>query len=136
MADITPDIRRVFEYHLNSLSGSLPPISWENVEFEPSTDTGYIEPRLVPSDRRPAVRGLNPQTRYLGYYLIEIHSPKGLGPNGADEVASTLIEYFEQTTDLSYGGYTVSLRYAERDLGVPEGAFYTVPVRIGYYIFN
>lgn len=135
MADITPDIRSVFETELNSITG-LPPIGWENVNFSPSTSVGYLEPRLVPTRREPAVRGINPQLLYQGYYLIEVFTPSGYGPNKADTYASTLIDHFEVTKDISRGGTTVSIRYAERDLGIKEDAFYKVPVRIGYYTYN
>lgn len=135
MADITPDIRRVFESELAGIS-SLPPIAWENIAFDPETSEGYLEPQLFPSRREPATRGTSFKTFYQGYYLVRVYSPSGVGPSQADNYASTIIEHFEATSDISQAGTTVSIRYAERDSGVKDGAFYYVPVRIGYYIYN
>ena len=135
MTDKTSNIRAVLETTLDGISG-LPSIAWENVSFSPTTNSQYIKPRLVTTIREPATRGLNPQIYYQGYYLVECYSPEGQGPSAADDLASTIINNFEATTDLTYNGTTVFLRYAERDLGVQEGAHYMVAVRIGWYLYD
>lgn len=135
MADVTKDIRRAFETTLNAISG-IPVIAWENVSIDPETDSPYIEPRLVPTIRRPAVRGPNPQMYYQGYYLVDVYAPKDKGPDEADTIASTIIDTFEATTDITYNSVEVSIRYAERDLGIKEGSFYKISVRLGYYTYN
>lgn len=135
MASIYPEIRSALEVKLASISG-IPDIAWENAEYSPTTGTSYVKPRLVPTVREPAVRGTNPQMYYQGVFRVECFVPEDGGPNAADELADKIIDAFEATTDVAYGGTTVSIRYAERDLGVLDGAFYTVPVMIGWYIYN
>lgn len=129
------NIRKVFEEILANIPG-VPAIAWENVSFEPTSTEPYIQPRLVPTRREPAVRGLNPQMYYQGYYLFEVYVPEGSGPNLADELADTLITTFEATTDITDGTTIIPLRYAERDLGTKEGAYYVVPVRVGWYVYH
>ena len=63
MASIYDDIRAALETKLNSVSG-VPSISWENLQFSPTTGQPYVKPRLLPTRREPAVRGLNPQMYY------------------------------------------------------------------------
>jgi len=135
MASIYSEIRATFETALKAIV-DLPDVAWENVTFTPTTDEPYVKCRMIPTLREPAVRGLNPQMYYQGYYLIECFVPKGLGPSAADELADKLIDAFEATTDISLSGTNIHIRYAERDLGVPEGAHFMVPVRIGWYIYS
>ena len=135
MASVYQEIRAVFETTLNGISG-LPDIAWENVSFSPTTNESYIQARMFPTMREPANRGTNPQMYYQGYYLFEIYCPEGVGPSTADNLADTLIDNFEATTDISYDGTIVSLRYAERDNGVQEGAHYMVAVRVGFYLYS
>lgn len=129
------DIRAAFEVKLAAISG-LPDVAWENVSFNPDTSSSYVKPRMVPTVREPAVRGLNPQIYYQGYFLVECCVPEGTGPSEADALADTIIEAFEATTDISHNGTITSIRYAERDLGTQEGSHFCVPVRIGFYIYS
>lgn len=135
MASIYDEIRAVLENTLSSVS-NIPSIAWENVNFNPPNNASYIKARLVPTIRRPAVRGTNPQMYYQGYYLIEVYCPEGNGPAAADALANSIIDAFEATTDLSLGAFRLPIRYAERDLGVREGAFYKVEIRIGWYKYQ
>lgn len=135
MASIYTEIRNVFEVELEGVTG-VPEIAWENVPYDPDRDTPFIEMVLVPTRREPAVRGLNPQMYYQGYCLFNVCYPKNRGPQSADDMADTIIEAFEATTDLTYNGTIVSLRYAERDQGYTENGHYCVPVRVGWYIYN
>lgn len=135
MASAYKPIREVFESRLSGIAG-IPTIAWENVSFDPSTTSPYVQPRMVPTVREPAVRGLNPQMFYQGYYLFDVYSPEGTGPSVADDIADLIIESFEATTDITDGTTIVPLRYAERDLGVKEGAFYKVSVRVGWYYYS
>lgn len=134
MASIYSDIRKVFEKRLEAIE-NIPTIIWENTSVKPSPEEPYIHPRMVPTVREPAVRGLNPQIYYQGYYMFDVYVPEGSGPSEADDLADLLIDEFEATTDITDGNLTIPLRYAERDLGTKEGAFYRVPVRIGWYLY-
>ena len=129
------DIRATFEVNLAAVSG-IPDIAWENVSFSPTTSQSYVQPRLVPTRREPAVRGQNPQMYYQGYFLVNCYTPEGEGPNASDLLADSIIDAFEATTDISHSGTTLSIRYAERDLGTQEGGHYCVPVRIGWYLYQ
>lgn len=135
MASIYTEIRAAFEVNLAAVSG-VPSIAWENKTFEPTTSQSFIRTRMVPTVREPAVRGLNPQMYYQGYFLVDCCTPEGLGPAAADTLADLIIDSFEATTDISNAGTIIHIRYAERDLGTKEGGHYCVPVRIGYYIYS
>lgn len=161
MASVYDDIRSALEITLNSVSG-VPSIAWENVSFSPAAGSSYVKPRLLPTRREPAVRGLNPQMYYQGVFRVECYVPEGTGPRVGDILANSIIDAMEATTSIYYdnvndvlltedeafivlesGGRTllnnvthVSIRYAERELGTIEGAHYMIPVNIGWYCYK
>ena len=140
MASIYNDIRAALETHLSNVSG-IPSVAYENVSFEPQTGTSFLQAMFLPTERRPAVRGLNPQQRYQGVFSILVHTPEGKGPKEADDYANTLLEAFEATTDISFTNsdletINVSLDYAERQQGILDSPWYYVRVDIGWYIFQ
>lgn len=140
MASIFNDIRAALETQL-SLVGDLPTIAYENVQFSPSTGESYIQCRFIPTQRRPAVRGLNPQQRYDGVFQVIVYTPEGSGPSTADDIANKVIEAFEATTKIDYTNLdleeiTVSIDYADRQQGFLDSPWYYVPVNIGWYTYN
>jgi hypothetical protein len=140
MASIYRDIRAALETKLAAVSG-IPAISHENVSFDRTNGTSYVETFFVPQSRRPAVRGLNPQQRYNGVFTVVCYAAEGNGPGTADELADKVLEAFEATTDVSYTNtqgetFVVSIDYAEREGGGLDTPFYYVPVNIGFYIYN
>lgn len=136
MADETANIRTAFETLLSDIT-DIPAIAWENVSFDPDNTNSYVKPRLVPVMREPAARGLNPQLLYRGYFLVECCVPKGKGPSAGDDLAAKILEEFEATTDIGPNADTkIHIEYAERDLAEDIGAYYCVPVRIGYQLYK
>lgn len=140
MASIYNDIRAALETHLSNVSG-IPSVAYENVSFEPTTGTSFLQVMFLPTERRPAVRGLNPQQRYQGVFSILVHTPEGKGPKEADDYANILLEAFEATTDISFTNsnletINVSIDYAERQQGILDSPWYYVRVDIGWYIYK
>jgi len=135
MASIYDNIRAALEVKLSGISG-LPEVAWENLTYSPTTGTPFVKPRLVPTVREPAVRGLNPQIYYQGIFRVDCFVPEGLGPAAADDLADKIIDAFEATTDVTNGSTIVSIRSAEREQGMPDGSFFMVPVNISWYIYN
>lgn len=135
MSSIYTDIRSALENRLNDIVG-IPEILWENTTRNPDTTSSYVMPMLISSRREPAVRGTNPQQLYTGVYRITCGVPVGTGPSAADDLADTIINNFEATTDLTYNGKTISIRRTERSAGVKEDAHYEVTVFVFWYIYD
>ena len=139
MADINRKIRSALETHLSNISG-LPDIAYENVPYEPTTGQSFIRVSYMPTLRRPAVRGLNPQQEYRGILAINVYAPEGSGPAACEEIVEKLLEGFEATTDITYNDgsddYTVCIDYAERDIGLTDAPWFLIPVNIGWFIYN
>lgn len=135
MSSIYDRIRKVLETTLDNIVG-IPEIAWENVTFSPTTGTSYVKARFAPTVREPAVRGLNPQMYYQGIFVIDVYCPEGVGPATADGIANSIIDAFDAPNDLTVDGTSVTIRFAERELGTQEGAFYRIPVVISWFIYQ
>lgn len=132
---IINDIRACLDTHLSGTVG-IPTIARQNVPFEPTTGTSFVKANLIPTSRRPAVRGLNPQQRYDGIYSLLICTPEGLGPGAGYDIADLLLARFDATTDISYNNYIVSIDYAEVRTSYLDSPFYCTPITVGWYIYG
>lgn len=139
MASVYDDIRAALEVKLSNVSG-IPDIAYENVKYDPVAGSSYVVPRFVPVSRRPAVRGPNPQLRYDGVFRVFCHTPENTGPALADDLANSVMDAFEATTDISFTNASaetvfVTIDYAERNNGIVDKAWYYVVVDIGWYCY-
>jgi hypothetical protein len=132
---IINDIRACLDTHLSGTVG-IPTIARQNVPFEPTTGTSYVKADMIPTSRRPAVRGLNPQQRYDGLYSLLICTPEGLGPGAGYDIADLLLDRFNATTDISNAGLTISVDYSEVRTSFLDSPFYCTPVTIAWYVYN
>ena len=137
--DIYNIIRAALETRLtNTLAGT--DIAYENVAFSPTTGTLFVKPTFIPTVTQPATRGLNPQLLYQGVFNVMVNAPEGSGPSLADTTCNTITNAFAATTDVSIvvgaDTYIVRIRYAERQQGRIDTPWYSVPINIGWYIYN
>lgn len=135
MANIQREIRSILETQLAAVN-DVPQIAYENVPYSPTTGISYIEVNFVPTSRRPAVRGLNPQQRYEGIFIINCYAPEGKGPAAAETIAENVMTAFEATTSLTTNNITVSVDYSEVRQGYLDSPWFVVPVSIGWYAYN
>jgi len=132
-------IRAALETHLSTtLVGT--DIAYENVAFSPTTGTLFVKPTFIPTVTQPATRGLNPQLLYQGVFNVMVNTPEGSGPALSDTTCNTISNAFAATTDISIvvgaDTYIVRIRYAERQQGRIDTPWYSVPINIGWYIYN
>jgi len=137
MSDINNDIRAALESHLNA--ANLADIAWENVSYSPTTGTKFIKTVYTPTTRRPSVMGLSPQQRYDGLFRVLCHAAEGSGPKEANDLATSVIQLFEATSDIDYTGsqtVRVSIDFAERRIAFVDNPWYIVPVNISWYTYK
>jgi hypothetical protein len=132
---IINDIRACLDTHLSGTAG-IPTIARQNVPFEPTTGTSYVKADMIPTSRRAAVRGLNPQQRYDGLYSLLICTPEGLGPGAGYDIADLLLARFNAATDISFNGLIISVDYSEVRTSFLDSPFYCTPVTIAWYVYN
>lgn len=137
---IINDIRACLDTHLSN-TPNVPIIARQNVPYEPTTGTSFIKADVVPTSRRPAVRGLNPQQRYDGLYSILICTPEGLGSGAGYDIADMLLDRFNATTDISYTNLSaettiVTIDYSEVRTSFLDSPFYCTPLTIAWYCYK
>ena len=132
---IINDIRACLDTHLSGTAG-IPTIARQNVPFEPTTGASYVKADMIPTSRRAAVRGLNPQQRYDGLYSLLICTPEGLGPGAGYDIADLLLARFNAATDISFNGLIISVDYSEVRTSFLDSPFYCTPVTIAWYVYN
>jgi len=135
MAVIYDDIQTALEANLASIV-DIPTIIWENTNVEPVSGQEYLETSFAPTIRKPAVRGLNPQQYYQGIFAVNCYAPADKGPGAANTLAQKVIENFEATSDLTANGKIISIRTAERRMGMKINNHYVIPVIIDWYIYH
>lgn len=134
MASEYQNIRKALEAHLAAITG-LPEVSWENVEFSPTTGTSFVRPQFLPTLREPAVRGPNPQQLYRGLYTVLCYAPENEGPKVTEDIADLIIDAFEATTDISGSGVIVSIRNVDREPGISLSPWHYIPVNVNWYTY-
>lgn len=132
---IINDIRACLDNRLAGTVG-IPAVAHQNVPYEPTTGTPFIKVDMVPTSRRPAVRGLNPQQRYDGLYSILICTPENMGPGAGYDIADLLLDRFNAATDISFNGLIISVDYSEVRTSFLDSPFYCTPVTIAWYVYN
>lgn len=138
---IMNDIRACLDSRLNLAVSGTTPIAFQNQKFIPVTNTTFIKTAFVPTLRRPAVIGLNPQQRYNGIYNLVICTPEGKGSGGAYDLADTLLDLFNATTDVSHPNYPstdviVHIDYSELDNSFLDSPYFCTPINIAWYAYK
>jgi hypothetical protein len=130
-----PEMKHVIHYHLPAKEDEFTHRNGRTARML-ATGTAYVKVDMVPTSRRPAVRGLNPQQRYDGLYSILICTPENLGPGAGYDIADLLLDRFDATTDISLSGLTISIDYSEVRTSFLDSPFYCTPVTIAWYVYN
>jgi len=128
------NIRAALETRLYDMTG-IPVVAWENLDYNPSTDTPFIKFQFQPTSRRPAVRGLNPQNLYQGLVTLLVHRPENEGPIDTEQLVDDLLDEFDATTDISYNSIFVRIEYTQRESSYLSKPWYVTPIRIAWYCY-
>lgn len=107
--------------------GTPAPVAWENVEYEPTTGTSYVQfvIRQVEADW-----GSPGWADNLGAVIIAVYVPINQGPEVGETLAEQVASCFRNKTFDSDSGW-FDLPSAE-PIGVYDG-FYQINVRIPWY---
>lgn len=133
---IMDDIRNALEVHLSGTSGIPSLIGYENARVSKDATDEQIQTHLIPTSRRPAVRGPNPQMRYQGLYEMTVCVPVNTGSGTALGYVDTLLSRFDGSTDIAGSSVTVSIEYAEVGDPYDRDPFYCIPVQVAWYVYS
>jgi hypothetical protein len=129
------NIREALESTLDAMTG-IPEIVWENMHYEPTIGTPYLEVLFSPNNRRNACVGVNSPIYNGGLFFIDLFYPENEGPQDADSVAESILTAFEAGSILTANSTTVHIRFAKRDEALRDSPWYHVPITISWYSYN
>ena len=136
---ITNAVRVALENHLNTTPSTpapaLPAIAWPNVPYTPVKGTPYVRADFVPTLRRPAVVGPNPEQRMSGLYILTVFTPEYAGAAAGTTLADKLLTRFNGSSAILATGLIVRIEYSEARMPLHEPPFYAIPVEIGWYAY-
>lgn len=130
-------IRQALEQRLAAIS-SVPPIAWENTNYDPSAVNTWLRAKLEPIEQRPAAVGVGVKIKHSGLFLVDCFvrtSTSQGGPLAADELAQAVQDQFAYGTVLTAGGNQIRIRHAERAGAIYDSPWYFVPVSIEFYSY-
>lgn len=84
--------------------------AWENIAFEPTPGTPWIEEQLIPAPTRQiSVGGAGTlESRLL--YQIQVHVPEDMGVGAANRYCDALMTLFTPGTQITFGSETARVR--------------------------
>ena len=132
---IINDIRACLDNQLTNTS-NIPVVAKENVAYVHQAGTPFIKAAMVPTSRRPATRGINPQQLYQGLYTLLICTPEAKGAGAGYDIADTLLASFEATKDITYNGLSITIDYSEVRGSFLDSPFYCTPINVAWYCYH
>lgn len=127
-------IRQALDAHLATATG-LPVVAFDNVGFEQVPRTSHIRVQFIPTSRRPANRGPNPQHRHQGLYILTVCTEMDKGAGPALIVADLLLTRFNGSSDVAGATINVSVDYSEAQGSFRDDPFYCIPVQVSWYAY-
>lgn len=132
---ILNDIRQALDARLATMP-AVPAIAFENAPYEQVPGTTYIRTQFLPTSRRPANRGPNPQHRYQGLYVMTVCTPEAKGAGGGLDIVDALLARFNGSTNVTGVAVTVSIEYSEANSAAfLDAPFFCIPVSVAWYVY-
>lgn len=132
---IVNDIRAALDGHLAGATG-LPAIAYDNAPYDQVPRTPHIRVQFIPTSRRPANRGPNPQHRHQGLYILTVCTEMDKGTGAALDIVDALLSRFNGSSDITGGVVPVSIDYSEMQTPFRDDPFYCAPVQVSWYAYE
>jgi len=129
------EIQAALDARLAGLSG-LPPVAWENVNYEPTEGDAWIRPTNLPSGAQSVGIATGQSIRTRGFYQIDIFTPAGNGPGAALTLADQIADHFSYGLRLTRGGSVAVLGTPVQDPASASGAWFRVAVIVPYDVLS
>lgn len=125
MATYFNDIQAALDTHLDGMDST--PIAWPNINYEPTTRTTYLRPRLLPASTIQASLGGSGKDVTDAIYQIDVVQPAG---EGRTDLFDTIADRFKRGTVLTYNSVKIRVRSVEMGSAIIDDAWYFVPVSV------
>lgn len=130
---VLANIQAALDTKLNGLSGR-PYIAWPNTKYNPTENTSYIRPTILPAASQ--LYTITDNHRNSGIYQIDIFTAleKGMAP--ALTLADNIKTYFESDRVLTAGSDQILIQNIS--MGTPErqDAWFRVYLEVNYICYS
>lgn len=132
MSTIFADIQGALRARLYTLTNK-PPIAWENVNYEPSSNVLYLRPTTLQAPTLQACLGDTGRDIHEGIFQVDVFIPDNSGrTTWPDDIA----DHFSRGTRLTQNTVSVTITTVSTSAGIKDNNFYIVPVSISYRAFT
>lgn len=132
MSTFFTDIQGALRSRLDTLPNK-PPIAWENVNYNPSSNTLYLRATGLPADTVQACLGDDGLDFNVGLFQVDVFIPDG---KGRTEWPDDIADHFKRGTVLTQNGVNVRITSVSIEAAAKDDNFYIVPVTIAYQAFT
>lgn len=160
---VTTSIRQTLENNLN-VSPNIPDeIAWENIGYDPTADTAYLETAFIPTSSRVlTVAGSRRQVQHQGIFAVNVFTKRDVGPRENDTYVDAIMRAFKPGLPLTGGtsspiaadteisattvigiggivtgsGQAVYISRTNRTRGFTDGSFFKTQVEVNWYSFE
>jgi hypothetical protein len=134
------DIRAALATQLLTLqTANVPPIAFENENYEPITDTLFLREFLLPVAKNQVGNATSDSDDYIGIYQVNVAVRSGDISQRftAQTQAAAVEDAFLRDAEFTSGGVTVKIQKTEQAQGLQTngGAWYEIPISIYYRAF-
>lgn len=112
------------------------PIAWPNAAFAPRPNVPYLTVQFVPTSRRAAVVGPDPEQRLVGLFFVNVYTPEMEGSGIGMTLADIIMARFDAASSLITPKIAVRIEYSEARLPLHDPPFFVIPVEIGWYAYK
>jgi len=126
------DISAALDQQLSIMSG-LPPVAWENQEYEPTLGTLWLRATNLQGE----TLAVTENDRTVGVYQIDIFSELNVGKSESMTMADLIVDHFKQDSELTYNGVMVRVNNVSKQASrrTEDGWLQTI-IEVFYYSFT
>lgn len=126
------DVKQAFEERLSTMP-SLPEVAWQNVGYEPTLGTPYIQPFLLESTGDAYTFNMEQRTR--GIFQINIYVEADKGGSEYLTIADNIYSHFS-FQDLSRNGTCIRVTNIDLEREGRIDSWMVVPISIYYESYS
>ena len=117
-----------------SQMADLPPVAYENTDFEPTAGEVYLREVTIPIRSSGLLMSGSLQENVF-YYQVTVYAPKGSSQHQAGKVAEKVANHFARGLKLTRNGQMVEIHKTQVKGGFQSDSWYAVPVEVECLFF-
>jgi hypothetical protein len=111
----------------------MPPISWPNKTFTPTTSATWLRATYLPAEPFTVASFTEGENRYQGLVQFDVFAADGQGLKGGMAIADTIGAHFKRGLTVAAQSFEILISRPPYVLpALKDGAWWGIPVRVYY----